>query len=740
MARCAGASVAAVLLIVSPVRATDFTWGGTGSTTSTTDYNLGTNWSNQAAVPPPTATGKSAVFNSAGSSTVVVTSGAITVDTWVFNPTAQSYSISGGNVRFDVNGAALINQANTGQTISISNSLRETGASAQVSQEGASTLILSAKNTYSGGTAISAGTLVASHAAAGTIDALGTGAVTMTGGTLQFSVNGQLINDIAINSGTGVISATTHNVQLADTVTVNPASTVQFGKAGDTGTITLTGSSLADVTSSVVVAGGTLKDGGVGAITGLTFFAASTTVNSGATLDFNNSFSQAIRNLNGGGNVKMGNAAGDNLTLFVDPTTTQTFSGTISGNHGSVLIEITGGPPGPLGTMIFTGANTYRGGTTICSCAALQLGDASNTGSIVGDVTVYGKFNIVNTDTSGITSITNDREFPGATPGKTTFSNATSAGAIAITNLHAGKTVFNDTSTAASATIVNRNNGTTVFNNSATAGGSNITNRTNGETDFNNNSTAASATIVNQSTGFTTFNNTAAAGGASINNNGGETDFNNHSTAASATIVNQTGGLTTFNNTATADGAGITNASGGETDFNNRSSGGTATIVNRFGGLTTFANNSTAATANITNHFGGETDFNGNSSAGNAVILNRFGGLTTFNNNSDAGNAAVTNSFGGQLFFFNKSSATSATIVNGSFGNFLNPIPVGVFFADKSTAENATIINNNHGAIAFGFPFGFDTATAGNAIITNNAGSTLEFNAFTTAATLRSRP
>ncbi len=438
------------------------------------------------------------------------------------------------------------------------------------------------------------------------------------------------------------------------------------------------------------MAGGTLKDGGGGALTGLTFFAASTTVNSGATLDFNNSFNQAIRNLNGGGNVKMGNAAGDNLTLFVDGGTSQTFSGTISGKHGSVLIEIDDRSPGSVGTMIFTGANTYAGGTTICSCAALQLGDISHTGSIVDDVTVYGKFNIVNADTSGITSITNDREFPGATPGKTTFSNATSAGTIAITNLHAGKTVFNDTSTAANATIVNRLNGTTVFNNSATAGSAGITNRTNGETDFNNNSTAGTANIVNMSTGLTTFNNMATAGSASITNNGGETDFNNQSSA------------------------------------------GTADIVNRTGGLTSFANTSTAGSADITNRFGGETAFSNNSTAGGATIVNRFGSLTLFSNNSDAGIAGITNQFGGALVFSNKSSAASATIVNNSFGGPAVPF-AGVLFTNQSSAGNAIIVNNNNGLVAFGVPFSNDKATAANANITNNAGSELQFNGLTTA-------
>jgi hypothetical protein len=33
------------------------TWGGTGSTTTTTDYNLGTNWSSVPAGAPPVAAG-----------------------------------------------------------------------------------------------------------------------------------------------------------------------------------------------------------------------------------------------------------------------------------------------------------------------------------------------------------------------------------------------------------------------------------------------------------------------------------------------------------------------------------------------------------------------------------------------------------------------------------------------------------------------------------------------------------
>jgi autotransporter-associated beta strand protein len=675
-ALCACASIGALLLTTArPALASDdFTWGGTGSTTATTDYNTGTNWSNPPAGAPPVNPAQFAIFDSTGSSNIVVTSGPINPGDWLFNPASQSFSISGADVNFV--GSGITNNASAGQTITISNNIGEAVFTTGVHQSGASTLILSGSNTYSGPTQISEGTLVAAHASAGTIDALGTGPVFMTGGALQFSVDGTFNNSITVNSlsppdpATGVISAGSHSVELTNAVSIGPSATLQFGKAGDTGTLLLSGTGgTVDPTAVVVVAGGTLKDNGNGAITGLTFSASSTTVNAGATLDFNDSFNQAIRNLNGGGNVRMGDA-GNNLTLYVDGGTTQTFAGSISGNNGSVLIQITGGPPGPTGTMIFTGANTYSGGTTICSCAALQLGDASHTGSIVGDVTVYGKLNIVSADTSGITSITNDREFKGATPGKTTFSNATSAGTIAITNLHAGKTVFNDTSTAAGATIVNRLNGTTVFNNSATAGGANITNRNNGETDFNNKSSAGSATIVNRG--------------------GGLTSFANNSTAGSADIINRNGGATVFNN---------------------KSSAGSANITNRAGSATYFQDSSTAGSATIVNRFAGQTIFN-SGDAGTASITNLTGGVTTFNFNSNAG---------------------SATIVNNSHGFSFAGYPYGLAFFDSASAGNATIINNSGGVIFFGYPFFGDTTTAANATITNNAASSLFFNGLSTA-------
>ena len=134
-------ALAAAALLPTVAQAQNI-WGGTGSTTTTTDYNLGTNWSNPPAGAPPVNAGQSAAFDATGSASVVVTAGPITPDSWTFNANSQFYTISGQAVNFNTTG--LTNNASSGQTISISNNLG--GAAAQVQQLGASTLILSGTN------------------------------------------------------------------------------------------------------------------------------------------------------------------------------------------------------------------------------------------------------------------------------------------------------------------------------------------------------------------------------------------------------------------------------------------------------------------------------------------------------------------------------------------------------------------------------------------------------------------
>jgi hypothetical protein len=76
---------------------------------------------------PPIGPGQLAVFDNAGSATVNVTSTSIAPDSWTFNATAQSYTISGCAVNFSLAGpfGGLIDNANAGQTITISNNIGE---------------------------------------------------------------------------------------------------------------------------------------------------------------------------------------------------------------------------------------------------------------------------------------------------------------------------------------------------------------------------------------------------------------------------------------------------------------------------------------------------------------------------------------------------------------------------------------------------------------------------------------
>ncbi len=569
---------------------------------------------------------------------------------------------------------------------------------------GTGTLTLSGANTYSGGTTVSDGVLVAAHKTAGTIDALGSGAVTLDGGTLRVSVTGDLQNSIAFNDAkTSTLSAASgKNVTLtnASTVTLGLNAVAQFGTLTDTGTLIFGAGTAIDPTAAVVVAGGTLKDLN-NSLVGLTFSAASTTVNSGATLDFNNSSNQAIHNLKGAGTVDTGSANNLHLSLIVDPLAPASeFSGTIKGKGD---VSIVGG-----GTMILSGVNTYKGGTFICDCSTLQLGTSTSAGSIINDVANDGIFNIVNANTLGITKITNDGSAnfsPTDAFGTTNFRNATTASTIEIVNKNSGATNFYDTASAATASITNRVDSATSFFNSSTAGSATIVNNT-GTTSFLDQSSASLATVTNKNGGSTVFGSvggadTADAGSSNITNlaSGGTTLFQALTSAGFATIDNN-GGVTSFFENSQAGTANITNRNGGLTLFDDTASAASATIVNRQGnGFTPgliFAGSSDAGTANITNKTFGFTAFSENSSAASATILNQNNGATVFGTVGDAptaGNATITNDNGGTTQF-----------------------------AALSTAGNATILTRNGGATGF-----FDNSNGGDAQFITRAGGIVDF-------------
>jgi autotransporter-associated beta strand protein len=131
------------------------------------------------------------------------------------------------------------------------------GATGSLIKASSGTLTLSAANTYGGGTTVNLGTLIVGNAGA-----LGTGAVTVNGGTLDLNTTNiaQVTNVITVTSGSVIGGTTTASVNTAGSP---PAVTAVLTGAGgltktDAGTLTITtanfhtGATVANVAGAVI--------------------------------------------------------------------------------------------------------------------------------------------------------------------------------------------------------------------------------------------------------------------------------------------------------------------------------------------------------------------------------------------------------------------------------------------------------------------------------------------------------
>jgi autotransporter-associated beta strand protein len=429
-----------------------------------------------------------------------------------------------------------------GNTVTVSGTISDAAPPAPagiVEKLGAGTLVLSGTNTYSGGTVISAGTLRVTNASS-----VGTGTVTLDGGTFQADGLSDLTfaNGFKVNTPGGVID----NNGVVLTLSGNIAN----GNGGS-GLLQLIGAGTTVLGGNSTYSGGTTVVGGTVQVTN------ANAVGTGAiTLD--NAQFQA----SGSGDLSFANSFRINASAIgsaIDANgVTLTIAGNITDGLGAgqlTILDTAGG-----GTVKLLGSNSYSGGTTICLCATLQLGDAGHIASLVGAVSNEGQFKIVNADLARVTSITNDG-------GLTQFLGSSSATAITITNTNGGTTEFLESSSAGSAAITNLNGSVTVFGNSAgsdtsTADHATITN-SNGGVSFNAHTTAGSARIINSSSvGGIVFTDQATAGAATISNSG-MVQFLDASTAGSAIITTNAGGQTFFFDNATGGTAQfITNGTG----------------------------------------------------------------------------------------------------------------------------------------------------------------------------------
>ncbi len=249
----------------------------------------------------------------------------------------------------DTNGHALTLDG-TGPATTLSGVISDSGA---VTKNDTGTVTLSGANTYSGGTTLNYGTLNANHATA-----LGSGAVTLAGGTLASTNGSTLANTLALTGDAGLSGLTTtgtltqtgsHTLVLANAThsgAVNLSSTVTaqtLTTQVDSGTSTLSGI-IADGGGS---SGGNLTKTGSGTLvlSGANTYTGTTTVDAG-TLRLGASdrlADSADLNLGGSGTFDLnGNSerinnltAADGATISYGPT----------GGTNTLLFDTFTGPP-----------------------------------------------------------------------------------------------------------------------------------------------------------------------------------------------------------------------------------------------------------------------------------------------------------------------------------------------------------------------------------------------------------
>ncbi|EGL54906.1 outermembrane transporter [Methylophaga aminisulfidivorans MP] len=245
-----------------------------------------------------------------------------------------------------------------------------------VSKDGAGTLTLSGTNTYSGGTTINDGTI-----SIGALANLGSGALTLDGGTLQTT------SSFTSNRGTTLgASGGSFNIDAGITLT-------QSGNISGSGSLTKTGE------GTLVLSGSNNT------------FTGGTVVADGRLIA-----------LDGGAIAKAGNITNNAIVEFqIGLNASEYHYDQISGT-GSLIKS-------GAGNVVLNGNNTYTGGTTI-SEGILSIGGTA--GSITGDILNNGELRLLRTndytfagDISGTGSVSNYLSGTTTLTGNNTYSGIT---------------------------------------------------------------------------------------------------------------------------------------------------------------------------------------------------------------------------------------------------------------------------------------------------------------------------
>ena len=233
-----------------------------------------------------------------------------------------------------------------------------------LAKSGGGVLTLTGSSDFSGGTWLGDGRLVIGHN-----HALGSGAVTMAGGTLSVAGSRTLANEIVLASASAV-DTDGNSLTLAGTV----SGAANLTKTG-AGTLTLLATNTASGTFTISQGRLVLAQAG-----GLTNATIAPQVTGG--LVFSNATRFEIGGLTGAGSLGLTNTSGTGVALVVGNNGAHTtFSGVLS---GSGSLTKTGG-----GRLELTTANTYSGGTVLES-GTLLVNNTTGYGLGSGPLTVAG--------------------------------------------------------------------------------------------------------------------------------------------------------------------------------------------------------------------------------------------------------------------------------------------------------------------------------------------------------------
>ncbi|MCS7305487.1 MAG: autotransporter-associated beta strand repeat-containing protein, partial [Thermoguttaceae bacterium] len=293
--------------------------------------------------------------------------------------------------------------AASGTQLTITGAIGQTGGARSLTKVGDGTLVLSAANTYTGGTTVTAGTLKLS----GGNDRLATtGNITITGGILDLGGNTQNITGSAVVSfqgglvqnGTIVNNSTQPYDGRSGTVSANLAGSAGLNKS-TSGTLVLSGNNT--YTGKTTVSAGYLEiqhgnalgrhPEGLVTETQVADWAVLRLVGGSDGITVEN---ETLKLGASGASGSLINASGNNhwkggvqftstygSTVNVASGSQLTISGVISGSSQQALTKM------GAGTLVLSGANTYTGGTNV-NAGKLLVNNTTGSGTGSGQVTV----------------------------------------------------------------------------------------------------------------------------------------------------------------------------------------------------------------------------------------------------------------------------------------------------------------------------------------------------------------